>query len=94
MNKAIIELGRVSNFPSGCGRFTYPTAEDSEVLDRLIEWSKANPAVKIYKHKVRCVEENVGEPLSYKDDPKSWSSGQTPRTATCDKVDYLDIYYQ
>jgi len=94
MNKTTIELGRVTNHPAGYGRFTYPTANDDEVLARLIEWTRTNSKATVYRHKARSVEEGVGKKGRYKGKDSDWSSGKKPDTPACDLVDYLDIYWQ
>lgn len=94
MNRTSIELGRVTNYPYGYGRMRYPVADDDEVLARLIGWTRANPAAKVYKHKVVTKHENIGAPGSYKSEDSDWSSGKAPHTSACDVVDYLDIYWQ
>lgn len=94
MNKTSIELGRVDSFPSGYGRMHYPTPDSDEVLDRLIEWTRANPEAKVYRHKVRSVEEGVGKLGRYQGRDEDWSSRKAPDTLACSVVDYLDVYWQ
>lgn len=69
-----------------------------EVLNRVVEWSKLMPDCKIYKHKIRYVEENIRKDDLYHFDGGVKSAGwkicppqDIPR---CDYVCYLDIYYQ
>ncbi len=94
MQKTTIELNRQTNSPAGYGRFTYPTAESDEILERLIEWTRANPAAKVYRHKVRAVEEGIGKLGPYKGRAEDWSSKTLPDVPACELVDYLDIYWQ
>ena len=95
MNKTTVELLRNSNHIHGYGTMISPITEQI-ILDKLVEWSKANPfsvatceEIKIYKHMLRVVEENISETDFY--NPNFDSSMKIPR---CDLVYYLDIYYQ
>lgn len=92
MNKDSIEIERDSNHISGYSRFTYLEESSEEILDKLIEWSK-DRTEKIYKHKVRYVQENISDERFYFFDG---GMGRCPKAKIpyCDLVCYLDIYYQ
>lgn len=87
MNKDTIELERLTDFTFGYGRFM-PKETTESLLDTLIEWSRKeeNKDRKIYRHLVRETDENIGETMT--------KQGQTFSTASCDRVVYLDIYWQ
>ena len=96
MNKETIEIERDENFPSGYGKFAYLREDSSEILDKLIEWSRRNNH-KIYKHKIRYIEEKAGELGKYNFDEKQWYPKISEigyNIEKCHLVCYLDIYYQ
>ncbi len=93
MNKDSIEIERDSNHISGYGRFTYLEESSEEILDKLIEWSKDRNE-KIYKHKVRYIEENKSKERFYFFDGGVDKQCPTASIPYCDLVCYLDIYYQ
>ena len=92
MNKDSIEIERDSNHISGYSRFTYLEESSEEILDKLIEWSKGR-SEKIYKHKVRYVQENISDKRFYFFDGGMGRCSKA-KIPYCDLVCYLDIYYQ
>jgi len=90
MQKQTIEIERRDKHISGYGTYKLPTPDSSEILDKLIEWSKENN-YKIYKHKIRYEEENIGKDGVYEFRNELCPSQNIPY---CDLVSYLDIYYQ
>lgn len=98
MKKDTIEIERTENHISGYGRFFYLNESSEEILNKLIEWSQDNNGEKIYKHKVRYVEENIGKGGHYFFDGGLKQCGEeicpTANIPYCDLVCYLDIYYQ
>lgn len=93
MNKETLELERDSNHISGYSRFSYLNESSEEILDKLIERSK-DKSEKIYKHKVRYVQENPSEERFYFFDGGPEKQCPTAKIPYCDLVCYLDIYYQ
>lgn len=90
MNKDTIEISREEHI-TGYGEFSCPREDDTEILDKLIEWSR-NSKKHIYKHKIRRVEENIGKSgkihkFRHPDCPPA-------DIPYCELVYYLDIYYQ
>lgn len=108
MKKDTIEFQRTKDFPCNYGRMNYPTAESTEVLDKIIEWSRqeGNLNKKIYRHKLRTEQENVdnnnvykyftyGSAITKEDYEARKAEGRDAYfVAYCELVDYLDIYYQ
>jgi hypothetical protein len=92
MNKETLEIERYPDHISGYSRSTYLEENSQEILDKLIEWSK-DKVEKIYKHKIRHVEENRSNERFYFFDG---GMGRCPKAKIpyCDLVCYLDIYYQ
>jgi hypothetical protein len=94
MDKNIIEINREENFPYGYGSMSQLSESSSEILDALIEWSKKNPTVKIYKHIVSYSQEKVGE-LGDFDFSKDWIPfNNRPVVPRCHRVCRLIIYFQ
>lgn len=60
------------------------------VLDALIEWSKTNPDHKVYRHRMWATEENRDSAPTL---VKTSEDSQCP-IHYCDRVVYLDIYWQ
>lgn len=92
MDKTTVELDRIKDHWAQWGVLSDKWgggSDSSLVLDLLIEWSKKNPEAKIYRHLLRCVEENVSAQPTLKT-----SSNGTCEVYLCDRVVYLDIYYQ
>jgi hypothetical protein len=106
MNKDTIELERFKKHWKGYGLLfnKYESSNPdnlSEVLDKLVEWSKENPNKKIYKHKLLVRNEDVGDGLAYDSKTQKWSNrinGDGPKYEQdipfVDLVYYLDIYWQ
>lgn len=92
MLKDTVEICRYKKHILGYGIMGNTPSENSEdVLDKLIEWSRKNN-FKVYKHKLRYVEENIDF-----NGPKYHYSNPNCKPAEipyCDLVYYLDIYYQ
>ena len=90
MNKETIEISREKHI-KGYSKFSYLNEDSNEILDKLIEWSRGNK-FKIYKHKVRHEQENIGKSGEmYKFRADNCRPINIPY---CDLVCYLDIYYQ
>ena len=96
MNKETIELERDTNHIKGYGMVYDKTWGEIDVLNKIVEWSRGKD-VKVYRHYTRIVEENVRENdlyIPFQNDPEGARlCGQTP-IPRCDRVKYLDIYYQ
>lgn len=92
MNKTTIELNRTQGHWSGWGRMfeQYDNPDSTFILDQLMEWSKANPKCKIYRHVLRRCEENRSPEPSI---VKTMAIDKC-QVHTCDLVDYMDIYWQ
>lgn len=91
MDKTTIELERTKNHWSNYGVILdkWTNNDSSLVLDAVLEWSKTNPEANIYRHKIRVVEENLAEtPVVVKTEQSKIG------VRYCDRVVYLDIYYQ
>jgi hypothetical protein len=98
MEKTSIELRRDENHPKGYGNWNDPTADSSEILDRLINWAQRpeNLGQKIYRHVLRIAEEKVGELGEYDFSVGGWSQAfeRGHGIQRCHRVIYLDIYHQ
>ncbi len=109
MTKETIELERDPNHLKNYNRMDERGTEDQFTLDVLLEWSQQpdNLNKKVYRHKVRRSEENIGRIDRYWhygvvitkeqfEEPRP--SGADPQgwytTNYCDLVYYLDIYWQ
>lgn len=82
MTKTTIELNRLKGHWSNWGRMyeKYDGNDAPSILDALIEWSRANPAAKVYRHNHWRTEENKAtDPI---------------KVVTSSDPDYLDIYWQ
>lgn len=77
--------------PAGGRAFEkYDNPDSQFILDQLMEWSKSNPAAKIYRHVLRRTEENKSTEPSI---VKTFCDDNT-KVSKCDLVDYMDIYWQ
>ncbi len=113
MNKETIELERDSTHISGYARgfslnpdYREYSTEDPFVLDALLEWSQQldNLNKKVYRHKIRRVEENIsdrvykyfrfGEEVSKEIYDQLIPGMGIYKVHYCDLVYYLDIYWQ
>lgn len=95
MNKYTIELDRRTDFPLGYGVISESYTENT-ILNKIIEWSKPKTVIpesekQVYKHLTRVEFENVSQDKFYK--PFNGERGYTPINL-CDRVVYLDIYWQ
>ena len=97
MNKTTIELERQTHYP-GWGRLNevYNNNDASEVLDALVEWTRkpSNLTKKVYRHKVRGVEENLRSATNEEKKKAGKTSAGYVVEERCDLVHYLDIYWQ
>ncbi len=104
MNKTTIELERNTNHIKGYGMVKDKTWTESEMLDKIIEWSNKDdgpnlyggvrPKKQVYKHILRIEEENIRENdlyIPFQNDAIRHNQIPIPR---CDRVKYLDIYWQ
>lgn len=99
MNKDTIELDRRTDFPWGYG-VTSESYTESTILNKIIEWSKPKTPIcgvsiqkQVYKHLTRVEYENITEDPSKFHKPFNGERGFTP-IPVCDRVVYLDIYWQ
>lgn len=92
MTKTTIELDRMKRHWSGWGvMFDKWTEQDSPlVLDALVKWSTENPGTKVYRHTLWVTEENVDKDETL---VKTLHNSAQP-IHYCDRVAYLDIYWQ
>ena len=91
MNKDTIEIDMRKEFPVGYGVIR-ATWDESTVLHSIIKWSKSQiPERKVYKHLTRVEFENIDMLNTYKP-----FNGEREYEAIhlCDRVVYLDIYWQ
>lgn len=97
MKKDTIELERDSNHIKGYGILPYMDKwnNESNILDAIVEWSRKRKTVKIYKHIVRVSEENISKDRFYVSNHiKTIHNEIITQIPYCDRVVYLDIYYQ
>ena len=85
MKKETLELSR-SRSISRYGDLNPPVSE-SDILDSIVDFSK-DKNISIYKHLLRIEEENISTTEFYS---VPTITGKIPY---CDKVYYLDIYFQ
>ncbi len=89
MKKVTIELERDKNWQLGWGKmYDYHWTEDN-VLNKIVKWSKGKK-VRIYRHLVR-LEHEFPDGTVYKSPIPGIVAGNGE---ICDRVRYLDIYYQ
>jgi hypothetical protein len=94
MKKTTIELDRMKRHWSGWGIMNDKWGGDGDknplVLNALIKWSKRYPRRKIYRHVMWGTEENKDK------EPTMVETSYKPQCPVhyCDRVIYLDIYYQ
>lgn len=97
MNKDTIELERDTNHIKGYGLSNEKTWNEIDILNKIVEWSQEKQGVKVYRHNLRITEENVRDNdlyIPFQNDPDgARQCGQTP-IPRCDRVKYLDIYWQ
>ncbi len=92
MHKVTIEIGRDLRHWSGWGFVLdkWGAPDGKQVMDALVEWCRANPEARVYRHQYWATEENRDkEPSLVKTD----CSDRT-KVHYCDRVHYLDIYWQ
>ena len=103
MNKYTIELERRKKHWAGWGTMSdkYCSNDSTAILDLLVEWSKQNPKLKIYRHSLYKREENIGlDGLVYDAKTKQYAHGcqmsypPSNDIPFCDLVYYPDIYAQ
>lgn len=96
MNKTTLELERDRNHIKGYGLFYEKTWTQHDILNKITKWSEGKN-ITIYNHILRIEEENIRENdlyIPFQNDPEgARQCGQTP-IPRCDRVKYLDIYYQ
>ncbi len=89
MKKETIELERDKNWKLGWGKaYDYAWGE-MEILNKIVEWSQGKK-VTIYRHLTR-VEHVFPDGTIYKPKIPGVVAGNEE---DCDRVKYLDIYYQ
>jgi hypothetical protein len=99
MEKDTITLDYETKHVRGYGCLNRWWQEESNILDKIIEWSKEFPEKKVYKHQVRTEETNVRATEFY--DFKGMIDPVEPlytvppsKIPYCDLVVYLDIWWQ
>lgn len=73
-----------------------PPVTEEDCLDKIVEFSSEKDII-IYEHKLKLVDENISEAEFYEPRECWWdiySRKMGPKVPHCDKVYYLDIYYQ
>ncbi len=85
MKKETFELSRTRSI-SGYGDITPPVSE-ADILDSIVDFSK-DKNISVYKHLLRIEEENISTTEFYN------VPTITRKIPYCEKVYYLDIYYQ
>lgn len=100
MNKETIELERRVKHIKGYGFWGMKEWRDNdpEVLDEIVKWSEGK-SVKVYKHTLRIVEENISDTefYYYAGVPSAgiYDNGTlSQKIPYCDWVCYLEIYWQ
>ncbi len=94
MKKVTLELERISEWRRGYGSLTACHFDnETNVLNKLVEWAQKNPNIVIYRHIKRVEDEPQPGTFKSKYGPfrGPYIEEEHPNN---DRVWYLDIYYQ